>query len=210
MTCYSIDGVRPIVHPEAFVHPQASLIGDVIVGAGCYIGPFASLRGDFGQIVIGSGSNIQDGCVLHSFPQQICELEDNCHVGHAAVLHGCYLETGAFVGIQALVMDGVRLGAACMVAAQSFVKAGQQVAARTLVAGTPAKPVRTLSDDEMRWFGDGPLQYQKLSRRSLDSLAICDALSEPETNRPKLPVSADSSKPLHEMRNADSKNHLAG
>lgn len=200
MTYYSIDGVRPIVHPDAFVHPQASLIGDVIVGAGCYIGPFASLRGDFGRIVIGAGSNVQDACVLHSFPEQSCELEDNCHLGHASILHGCYLETGAFVGIQALVMDGARLGSACMVAAQSFVKAGQQVAPRTLVAGTPAKPVRVLSEQELAWFGDGPSQYQDLARRSLASLTRCEPLIEVEPGRPALPVSGQASKPLHEMR----------
>lgn len=200
MSCYSIDGVRPIVHPQAFVHPQASLIGDVTVGAGCYIGPFASLRGDFGRIIIGAGSNIQDACVLHSFPEQSCELEENCHVGHSAVLHGCYLESGAFVGIQALIMDGVRLGSACMVAAQSFVKAGQQVAPRTLVAGTPAKALRALTEQELQWFGDGPQQYQQLAKRSLVSLELCEALSEAEPDRPTLPVSAKSSKPLHELR----------
>ncbi len=202
MSCYSIDGVRPIVHPKAFVHPQASLIGDVSVGPDCYIGPFASLRGDFGRIIVGAGSNIQDACVLHSFPEQACELEDNCHVGHSAVLHGCYLESGAFVGIQALIMDGARLGSACMVAAQSFVKAGQKVTARTLVAGTPAKTVRTLSEQELQWFGDGPNQYQSLARRSLASLSPCEALTEAEPNRPQLPVSAERSKPLHEMRDS--------
>lgn len=203
MTYYSIDGVRPIVHPDAFVHPQASLIGDVVVGADCYIGPFASLRGDFGRIVIGAGSNVQDACVLHSFPEQSCELEEGCHLGHASVLHGCYLETGAFVGIQALVMDGARLGSACMVAAQSFVKAGQQVAPRTLVAGTPAKPVRVLSEQELAWFGDGPNQYQDLARRSLATMSSCDPLTEAEADRPALPVSGRASKPLHEMRQLD-------
>lgn len=105
MPCYEIDGVRPVVHPTAYVHPDAVLIGDVFVGAGCYVAPLASLRGDFGRIVLEEGSNVQDCCVLHSFPGIDTVVEANGHVGHAAVLHACRVGRNALIGMNAVVMD---------------------------------------------------------------------------------------------------------
>src|SRR5258708_26029705 len=105
MPAYSLDGLVPVVDPTAFVHPQAVLIGDVLVGAGCYVGPGASLRGDFGRILLGAGSNVQDCCVLHSFPAKDTLLEEDAHIGHGAVLHGCTVRRGALIGIGAIVMD---------------------------------------------------------------------------------------------------------
>ena len=120
MTSYEIDGVSPVVHATAFVHPQASLIGDVIIGSGCYVGPMASLRGDFGRIEVGEGSNVQDGCAVHCFPGADTILEPGSHIGHGAILHGCHVCSKVLVGMNAVVMDGVVVGAESLIGAGSF------------------------------------------------------------------------------------------
>jgi phenylacetic acid degradation protein len=120
---YSLEGLVPVVDPSAFVHPQAVLIGDVIIGAHCYVGPMASLRGDFGRIVLQAGANVQDCCVLHSFPDKDALLEEEAHIGHAAVLHGCTIRRGALVGIAAVIMDGAVVEEQAFVGASSFVRA---------------------------------------------------------------------------------------
>ena len=167
MPCYSIDGLVPQVDPSAYVHPTAVLIGNVTVGPGCYVGPCASLRGDFGRIVMEAGANVQDGCVLHSFPGAQVLVEADGHIGHGAVLHGCVVRRDALVGIRAVVMDGAEIGQQAMVAACAFVAAGTQVPARTLVAGTPAQPRRELSEDDIARKHQGTLLYQELARRAL-------------------------------------------
>jgi phenylacetic acid degradation protein len=130
MPCYEIDGLKPVVHPTAFVHPTAVLIGDVIVGPGAYIGPCASLRGDFGRIVLASGCNVQDTCVIHGFPDSDTVLEDNAHIGHGSVLHGCVVRHDALVGMNAVVMDEAEVGAGAFVAASAFVRAGLKIPPR--------------------------------------------------------------------------------
>jgi len=107
---YSIDGVIPVVHHEAFVHPTAVLIGDVIIGPGCYVGPCASLRGDFGRLILKRGANLQDSCVMHGFPHTDTVIEEDGHIGHGAILHGCTIKRDALVGMNAVVMDGAVIG----------------------------------------------------------------------------------------------------
>lgn len=186
MPCYAIDGVLPVVDPSAYVHPTAVLIGDVIVGAHCYIGPCACLRGDFGRIVIGPGANVQDNCVLHGFPDQATVVEENGHIGHGAVLHGCVVRRDALVGMNAVVMDEAEVGAQAIVAACAFVPAGMQVPPRTLVAGTPARPKRLLSDAEIAWKLEGTRTYQDLARRSRESLREVQPLTALDADRPRL------------------------
>ena len=178
MPCYEIDGFIPVVDPTAFVHPTAVLIGDVIVGAGCYVGPGASLRGDFGGIILEPGSNLQDNCVMHSFPGANAVVEKDGHIGHGAILHGCIVKRNALVGMNSVVMDGAVVGEESFVAAQSFVKAKFEVPPRTLVAGTPAKIIRPLTDDEIAWKTKGTGEYQELARRSLASHKPCTPLTE--------------------------------
>lgn len=186
MPCYAIDGVLPVVDPSAYVHPTAVLIGDVIVGAHCYIGPCACLRGDFGRIVIGPGANVQDNCVLHGFPDQATVVEENGHIGHGAVLHGCVVRRDALVGMNAVVMDEAEVGAQAIVAACAFVPAGMQVPPRTLVAGTPARSKRLLSDAEIAWKFEGTRTYQDLARRSRDTLREVQPLTALDADRPRL------------------------
>ena len=142
MPCYEINGVVPVVDPTAFVHPTATLIGDVIVGPGCYVAPGASLRGDFGRIILERGSNVQDCCVMHGFPGTDTIVEEDGHIGHGAILHGCIVKKNAMVGMNAVVMDEAVIEESAIVAACAFVKAGMVVPARSLAVGTPAKVLR--------------------------------------------------------------------
>jgi len=186
MPCYAIEGVVPVVDPSAHVHPSAVLIGDVIVGPGCYVGPCASLRGDFGRIRLEAGANVQDTCVVHGFPKTDTVVGENGHVGHGAVLHSCVVERDALIGMNAVVMDEAVIGAGAFVAACAFVPAGMQVPPRTLVAGLPAKVVRPLTDDELAWKLDGTLTYQDLTRRCLATLVEVQPLAAMEPNRPRV------------------------
>ena len=195
---YSIDGVTPVVHPSCFVHPSAVLIGDVIIGPGCYIGPCASLRGDFGRIIVGCGVNIQDNCIIHGFPEHDTVIEDDGHIGHGAILHCCHIARNALVGMNAVVMDKAQVGESAIVAAMAFVKAGMVVPPRCLVAGTPAKIVRELSEQEMAWKAEGTALYQQLARRSLDSMVEAEALTEVEPGRKRIVLAGI--KPLVEMK----------
>lgn len=198
MASYSIDGFVPVVSPGAFVHPQASLIGDVRVGERCYIGPCASLRGDFGRIIIGAGSNVQDCCVLHSFPGKDTLLEEEAHVGHGAVLHGCIVRRGALIGIGAIVMDDAVIEEEAFVGAASFVRAGFIVPARKLVTGVPARVVRDLKPEELAWKAAGTREYQQLAMRSLSTLKECAPLAAVEPDRPRFGASS-AVVPLHTL-----------
>ncbi len=187
MPCYAFEGLRPVVHPTAFVHPTAVLIGDVHVGEGCLVGPHASLRGDIGRLEMRAGSNVQDGCILHVFPGKECVVEEDGHVGHGAVLHGCRIGRNAMVGMNAVIMDDSVIGAEAFVAAMAFVKAGTEVPPRTLVGGIPAKPLKELSEDEVGWKTEGTRVYQHLARRYRATSKPCAPLAEVEPDRPPLP-----------------------
>jgi phenylacetic acid degradation protein len=183
---WSINGVTPVVDATAFVHPSAVLIGDVLVGAGCYIGPCACLRGDFGRIDVRAGANLQDCCVMHGFPGTDTVVEEEGHIGHGAILHGCVVQKNALVGMNAVVNDNAVIGESAIVAAMAFVKAGMIVPPRTLVAGVPAKVVRTLTDQELAWKIEGTRSYQELARRSLATMRETEALSVPEPGRKRI------------------------
>ena len=197
---YEINGVTPVVHPSAYVHPSAVLIGDVIVGPRCYIGPLASIRGDFGRLILEEGANLQDTCVMHGFPGCDTVVETDGHIGHGAVLHGCRIGRNALVGMNAVVMDNAIIGEESIVAAMSFVKAGMIVAPRSMVVGTPAKVIRSLTDDEIKWKSSGTGQYHELAVRSMQTMREVDALTEVEANRQRL--NFESALPLHLHKNA--------
>ena len=186
---YAIDGIVPVVDPTAFVHPSAVLIGDVIVGPGCYVGPCACLRGDFGRLILERGANLQDTCVMHGFPGTDTVVEADGHIGHGAVLHGCRIGRNALIGMNALIMDDAVVGESSIVAASAFVKAGVEIPPRSLAAGVPAKVIRPLSDDEIAWKGDGTRTYQELARRSLATMREVAPLAavEPDRKRIEMP-----------------------
>src|SRR5215471_9204145 len=180
---WAINGIVPVIDPSAFVHPSAVLIGDVIVGAGCYVGPAASLRGDFGRLELRAGSNIQDGCIMHGFPGTDTVVEEEGHVGHGAILHGCIVKRNALVGMNAVINDSAVIGESAIVAALAFVKAQMIVPPRTLVAGVPARIMRELTKDELAWKVEGTASYIELTRRSLATMQATIPLAAPEPDR---------------------------
>lgn len=186
---YSIDGIIPVIAPSAFVHPDAVLIGDVIVGPGCYVGPTAVLRGDFGRLILESGCNLQDGCVMHGDADYDTVVGADARVGHGAVLHGCRMERNAMVGMNAVVLDGAVVGEDAVVAAMALVKAHFVVPARTLAAGVPAKIIRDLSADDVARARLGNTAYHELTRRCLATLREVEPLSSVEPDRARVPGS---------------------
>lgn len=185
---YALDGMTPVVDPLAYVHPSAVLIGDVIVGPGCYIGPAACLRGDFGRLIIERGANVQDTCVMHGFPGTDTVVEEDGHIGHGAVLHGCRIGRNALIGMNAVIMDNAVVGESAIVAACAFVKAGAEIPPRSLAAGTPAKVIRELSDAEIAWKADGTRTYQDLARRSLATMQEVSPLAAVEPDRRRIEI----------------------
>ena len=202
MPCYEINGIVPVVDPTAFVHPTATLIGDVIVGPGCYVAPHASLRGDFGRIILERGSNVQDCCVMHGFPGTDTVVEEDGHIGHGAILHGCVVKRNAMVGMNAVVMDEAVIGESAIVAACAFVKAGEKIPPRSLAVGTPAKVLRMLSDDEIAWKVAGTRTYQDLTVRSLQTLKEVVPLTAVEPDRRRIEVDAEGVVPLVNLKKA--------
>lgn len=174
--CYSFEGMVPVIDPTAFVHPTAVVIGDVRIGRGCYIGPCASLRGDFSSVVVGAGSNVQDAAVLHGTPGFATLVAEDAHIGHGAVVHGCRIGRNALIGMKACVYDGADIGEEAVVAAMAFVPAKAVVPPRMLAAGLPAKVVRALSRDEIEMKTRGTRAYQDLARRCLQGLVPCEPL----------------------------------
>src|ERR687888_1943446 len=177
---YAIDGLVPVVDPSAFVHPSAVLIGDVIVAARAYIGPGASLRGDFGRIVVEEGANIQDHCTMHGFPGKDTIAGAESTIGHGAILHGCIVRRGALIGMNCVVNDNAEVGEDAVLAALAFVKAEARIPARSLAAGIPARVLRELSEEEIRWKRDNMQLYQQLAVRSAETMAQVDALTKVE------------------------------
>jgi phenylacetic acid degradation protein len=192
---YEINGVTPVVHPSAYVHPSAVLIGDVIVGPRCYIGPLASLRGDFGRLILEEGANLQDTCVMHGFPEDDTVVEVDGHIGHGAVLHGCRVKRNGMVGMNAVVMDKAVVGEDSIVAAMSFVKAGMIIPPRSMVLGMPAKVVRELLDKEIAWKKFGTKQYHDLNVRSMQTMREVDSRDEIETDRKRIDFGPDMHSP---------------
>ncbi|MGP3591835.1 phenylacetic acid degradation protein PaaY [Vagococcus sp. WN89Y] len=186
MPIYQIDGMTPVVPPESYVHPTAVLIGDVILGKRVYVGPNASLRGDFGRIVVCDGANIQDNCVMHGFPGQDTVVEEEGHIGHSAILHGCVIKRNALIGMNAVILDGAIIGENSIVGAAAFIKANAEMPANYLIVGSPAKAIRRLRDEEMDWKKQGTREYQVLVERCQQTLREVEPLQEAEAGRKRL------------------------
>lgn len=188
MTTYEFDGLRPVVHESAFVHPLAAVIGNVTIGRDVYVGPGAAIRGDWGAIEIGDGCNIQENCVIHAFPGVTVVLEDAVHLGHGAIVHGARIGRNALVGMNAVIMDHASIGPGAIVGALSFVKEGMQVPERTIAAGNPARLIKPVSDEMLAWKTEGTRLYQSLPAALRATLRECEPLRVPPPQPPSPPA----------------------
>lgn len=181
---YAFNGIKPVVHPTAFVHPQATVTGNVTIGKDVYIGPGCALRGDWGAIVIEDGCNVQENCTVHMFPGVTVLLKAGAHIGHGAIIHGATIGRNCLVGMNAVIMDEVELGDECIVGALAFIKQGQRLPARSLLAGNPAKIIKEVSDEMIGWKTEGTRLYQQLPQQCFDTLQPCEPLAEAIEHHP--------------------------
>ena len=186
---FAFDGFVPVIHESAFIHPNATVTGNVFIGRDVYVGPGAAIRGDWGGIEIGDGCNVQENCTIHMFPGVTVVLEPGAHIGHGAIVHGARIGANTLVGMNAVIMDNATIGAGCIVGALCFVPAEMQVPDRKVVVGNPAKVVKDVSDEMLAWKTEGTALYQALPARLHASLRACEPLRGP----PAGPVSQTKS-----------------
>ena len=173
---YKYKDYTPVVHKTAYVHPQAVVTGNVIIGKDVYIGPFAAIRGDFGGIVISDGCNVQESCTIHMFPGVTVTLGENAHIGHGAIVHGAQVGKDTLIGMHAVLMDDAQIGDECIVGALCFVKAGQVIPNRSVAVGNPARIVKEVTDKMLAWKQEGTELYQQLARDCHEDLVQCDPI----------------------------------
>jgi phenylacetic acid degradation protein len=181
---FEFDGFKPVIDESAFIHPNATVTGNVIIGRDVYVGPGAAIRGDWGGIVIEDGCNVQENCTVHMFPGVTVVLEKGAHIGHGAVVHGARIGRNALIGMNAVVMDNAVVGAECIVGALCFVPADMKIPDRKVVVGNPAKIVKDVSDEMIAWKTEGTKVYQALPGKLRESLRACEPLREVPDDRP--------------------------
>lgn len=184
MSVYSFNGFIPVIKASSFVHPKASVTGNVIIGENVYIGPGAAIRGDWGEIIIEDGCNVQENCTIHMFPGTTVTLKKGAHIGHGAIIHGGTIGENCLIGMNSVIMDDVVLGNESIVGALSFVPAKTIYQERSLIVGNPAKVIKQVSDQMISWKSKGTALYQELPAECYDSLQECEPLTDIEPNRP--------------------------
>jgi carbonic anhydrase/acetyltransferase-like protein (isoleucine patch superfamily) len=173
---YSFNKYIPTIHESSFIHPLAAVTGNVIIGKDCYVGPGAALRGDWGQIIIEDGCNVQENCVIHMFPGVTVLLKESSHIGHGAIIHGATIGKNCLVGMNAVIMDNVELGDECIVGALTFIKQDEKIPARSLVAGNPGKIIKEVTDEMIAWKTEGTKLYQGLPKEIFERWRECEPL----------------------------------
>jgi len=182
---YSFKGFIPVIHESSFVHPQATITGNVIIGKNCYIGLGAAVRGDWGMVIIEDGCNVQENCVIHMFPGVTVLLKENAHIGHGAIIHGATIGRNCLVGMNSVIMDHVQLEDECIVGALTFIKEGEKFPTRSLIAGNPGKIIKQVSDEMIAWKTKGTELYQSLPKDLFEHSEACEPLSQIPTNLPE-------------------------
>ncbi len=180
---YEFGGIRPVIHESAYIHPAATVTGNVIIGRNVYVGPGAAIRGDWGQIVIEDGCNVQENCTIHMFPGVTVLLRENAHIGHGAIIHGAEIGQDVLVGMNAVVMDGAIVGEGSLIGALTFVPAGTKVPARSVMVGNPGKVVKQVSDEMLAWKREGTALYQQLPDDCRKGLIPCEPLRQVPADR---------------------------
>jgi phenylacetic acid degradation protein len=182
---YEFNGYIPVVDESSFIHPQACVTGNVIIGKNVYVGPGAAIRGDWGEIIIEDGCNVQENCTLHMFPGTTVLLREGAHIGHGAVIHGATIGQNSLIGMNSVIMDDAVIGEECIVGALSFVTAGSNFEKRKVIVGNPAKAIKDVSDEMINWKTEGTKLYQKLPSELYDTLKLVEPLREIPSDRPK-------------------------
>lgn len=185
MAIYQFKGFKPVIKESSFIHPLASVTGNVIIGENVYIGPNAAIRGDWGQIIIEDGCNVQENCTVHMFPGTTTILKKGAHIGHGAIIHGGIIGENSLIGMNAVVMDDVKIGKESIIGALTFVAAKTIIPKRSLVVGNPGKIIKEVSDEMINWKSKGTELYQKLPKECQETLIECEPLREIEKDRPK-------------------------
>ena len=175
---YSFNGYIPVVNETSFVHPLAAVTGNVIIGKNCYIGPGAVIRGDWGQIVLEDGVNVQENCTVHMFPGKSIVLKKSAHIGHGAIIHGANLGENCLIGMNSVIMDDAEIGDESIVGAMAFVKAETKIPKRSLVVGNPARVIKEVSDEMIAWKTKGTQLYQQLPTDCYETLKEVEPLRE--------------------------------
>ncbi|TBX65349.1 transferase hexapeptide repeat family protein [Flavobacterium silvisoli] len=181
---YEFKGFIPVIHESSFIHPQAAVTGNVIIGKDVYVGPGAAIRGDWGGIIIEDGCNVQENCTIHMFPGKTMVLKAGAHIGHGAIIHGANIGANCLVGMNAVIMDDVNVGDECIIGALSFVKAGTVIPNRKIVVGNPAVVVKDVSDEMLEWKTKGTALYQQLPKECYETLRAVEPLREIPKDRP--------------------------
>jgi phenylacetic acid degradation protein/carnitine operon protein CaiE len=181
---YEFKGFKPVIDESSFIHPQAAVTGNVIIGKNVYIGPGAALRGDWGAVIIEDGCNVQENCTIHMFPGVTVTLRQSAHIGHGAIIHGAVIGRNCLVGMNAVIMDNVVLEDECIVGALSFIKEGEKIPPRSVVAGNPAKIIKQVTDEMIAWKTDGTKLYQSLPKEMFESWKPCEPLRALDADRP--------------------------
>lgn len=184
MAIYEFNGFKPVVHETAFIHPQAAVTGNVIIGKDVYIGPGAAIRGDWGKIIIEDGCNVQENCTIHMFPGTTTILKKGAHIGHGAIIHGGIIGENCLVGMNSVVMDDVIMEEECIVGALTLVPSKMEIPRRSLLVGNPAQIIKQVSDEMIAWKTKGTQLYQTLPKECYNGLKECEPLREEEPNRP--------------------------
>lgn len=181
---YEFKGFIPVIHESSFIHPQAAVTGNVIIGKDVYVGPGAAIRGDWGEIIIEDGCNIQENCTIHMFPGKSITLKAGAHIGHGAIIHGANIGKNCMVGMNAVIMDDVEIGDECIIGALAFIRAETVIPPRRMVVGNPAVIIKTVSDEMMAWKTKGTALYQQLPAALYETLKAVEPLREIPKDRP--------------------------
>ena len=181
---YEFKGFIPGIHDTSFIHPQAAVTGNVIIGKDVYVGPGAAIRGDWGEIIIEDGCNVQENCTIHMFPGKSMVLKAGAHIGHGAIIHGANIGANSLVGMNAVIMDDAEVGDECIIGALSFIKAGMKIPNRKMVVGNPAVIIKDISDEMIEWKTKGTALYQQLPQECYESLRVVEPLREIPADRP--------------------------
>lgn len=182
---FEFKGFKPVIHESAFIHPNATVTGNVEIGKDVYIGPGAAIRGDWGKIIIKDGCNVQENCTIHMFPGVTVVLHESAHIGHGAIIHGGEIGKNCLIGMNSVVMDDVVIGEECILGALTFIPQGKEIPKRSLVVGNPGKVIKAVSDEMIAWKTKGTQLYQALPQECYDTLKPCDPLREQPENPPK-------------------------